>query len=105
MKQFLTALFLLGALASCKTQFYGAPHYPGGPQACVATCASQGLEMSGFVYSGEFASSCVCRPADGGPPSVGGAAEDAADASALVGVAIQTDEDEEEEARQRRAHD
>jgi hypothetical protein len=56
---------LLAGLAAClpRTEFHGAAHFPGGAPACAAKCRQDSLEMSGFVYSGEFASSCVCRPA------------------------------------------
>lgn len=104
MKQFfVVALFSLCALAACKTQFYGEPHYPGGAQACQANCEGQNMEMSGFVYSGEFASSCVCRPRGGAPgmASQDQAAEDVGDASALVGVAVQTDDDDNARASNR----
>jgi hypothetical protein len=48
--------------AACETHFTGDPHYPGGPTGCRDSCARQGMEMSSFIYSGEFATSCVCRP-------------------------------------------
>lgn len=56
------------ALAACATNFTGEPHYPGGPAGCAATCQQAGLEMSGFIFSGEFSSSCVCRPPRAMPP-------------------------------------
>ncbi|HUQ01205.1 MAG TPA: hypothetical protein VM261_01865 [Kofleriaceae bacterium] len=67
----LLALPALFALASCQTSFQGDPHFPGGVGGCAATCAQAGLEMSGFIYSGEFSSACVCRPprAVAPPPS------------------------------------
>ena len=49
-------------LAACATSFTGEAHFPGGAGGCAATCQAQGLEMSGFIYSGEFSSACVCRP-------------------------------------------
>lgn len=49
-------------LAACATSFTGEAHFPGGVGGCAATCQAQGLEMSGFIYSGEFSSACVCRP-------------------------------------------
>ncbi len=97
---------------ACATAFTGAPHYPGGPRACHADCARQNMEMSSFIYSGEFATSCVCRPrmspapvapppADTPapatpatpPPSAARpddrAERDAADAAAAAGVVMQ----------------
>ncbi|HEY5936296.1 MAG TPA: hypothetical protein VIU61_16710 [Kofleriaceae bacterium] len=56
------SILLLCLLAGCPTSFTGDAHFPGGPQACRATCERGGLEMSGFVFSGEFSTSCVCRP-------------------------------------------
>lgn len=56
------------ALAACATTFTGDPHFPGGANGCAATCQQAGLEMSGFIYSGEFSSSCVCRPPRPAPP-------------------------------------
>lgn len=53
---------VIGACQPNPTVFRGSAQFPGGPSACHARCTSDGLEMSGFVYSGEFASSCVCRP-------------------------------------------
>ena len=60
----LLSLSLLAGLTACHptTEFRGEAHFPGGAPACAAKCRQGGLEMSGFVYSGEFASSCVCRP-------------------------------------------
>jgi hypothetical protein len=90
-------LVLLVAPA-CATEFTGAPHYPGGPRACHADCARQNMEMSSFVYSGEFASSCVCRPrpARTSPPPAGSGApgarsdrDDEDDAAAAIGVVMQ----------------
>ena len=111
MRPFLLLIVLVPLLSACRTEFTGAPHFPNGVDGCRATCAQDGLEMSGFVYSGEFASSCVCRPkATGGwptayPPAPGAppppasqktrpndddrAALDAADASAAIGVVMQ----------------
>jgi hypothetical protein len=70
----LLALPAAFALASCQTSFQGDPHFPGGVGGCAATCQQAGLEMSGFIYSGEFSSACVCRPpraAAPPPPSYG----------------------------------
>ena len=52
------SLAALTASFGCHTEFYGEAHFPGGAQACMASCQSQNMEMSGFVMSGEFASSC-----------------------------------------------
>ncbi len=95
------AIFALAALSACTTRFYGDAHFPGGAQSCFASCQSQNMEMSGFVMSGEFASSCVCRPRPAeGQPQAGAATRtsqaeaDVADVSALVGVVVQQEEQE-----------
>lgn len=54
------------------TRFEGAARFPGGPSACQARCSADGLTMSGFVYSGEFATSCVCRPSPAPDPAAPG---------------------------------
>lgn len=63
----LLASMTLTACGPSSTQFLGASQFPNGPTGCQARCAADGLEMSGFVYSGEFASSCVCRPRPSAP--------------------------------------
>jgi hypothetical protein len=87
----LLSFFVLAAASACipKTEFNGAAHFPGGAQACYASCNAQNMEMSGFVYSGEFASSCVCRPR---PQAAATSQADpsAADVAALAGVVMQT---------------
>jgi hypothetical protein len=93
------SLLLLAALPSAcvtPTSFRGKAHFPGGARACAARCAQDGLEMGGFVYSGEFASSCVCRaaraPAATSPPAAPAAAIEAEAAelgqSAAVGIVL-----------------
>jgi hypothetical protein len=85
----LLALSMLigGSIGACQqnpTVFRGSAQFPGGPSACHARCGSDGLEMSGFVYSGDFATSCVCRPRGepapaAAPPGSAAASESAAD--------------------------
>jgi hypothetical protein len=85
----LLALSMLigGSIGACQpnpTVFRGSAQFPGGPSACHARCGSDGLEMSGFVYSGDFATSCVCRPRGetapvAAPPGSAAAPESAAD--------------------------
>jgi hypothetical protein len=77
---------VLGVLAGCPqaTQFTGEPKFPGGVSRCGAVCSQQGLEMGAFVYSGEYSTSCVCRPRSGAPPVSG------TDAAPTAGVEIQT---------------
>jgi len=48
--------------SGCATSFTGDAHYPGGARACFAKCASEQMQMSGFVYMGEYSSACVCEP-------------------------------------------
>jgi hypothetical protein len=77
----------LAASAACATTFTGEPHYPGGAPACYANCQAQNLEMAAFVYSGEFATSCVCRPRSGPGPQASDTASDIAPAMAAVETA------------------
>ncbi len=110
----LSVLALTLLLGACmpKTQFLGAPHYPGGVPACAATCQNQGMEISGFVYSGEFASSCVCGPRHGaqqpapapeqGQPQAG---LPAAATAAVAGVAAQMQDDDDAARRRRQGDD
>ena len=99
---FLSLASLAALLTGCipNTEFKGSAHFPGGAQACFASCQTQNMEMSGFVMSGEFASSCVCRPRPVAPPAgpapaVGAVQQgtqaevDAADVAALTGVVMQ----------------
>lgn len=52
------------ALFACNqpTQFHGEPKFPDGASGCRQACQKEGLEMAGFVFSGEFSTSCVCAP-------------------------------------------
>jgi hypothetical protein len=101
---------LLGAGCVPNTEFKGAAHFPGGAPACFTACQSQNMEMSGFVMSGEFASSCVCRPRPIAPapapaqppppaPQSSQAETDAADVAALTGVVVQKREADAAAAR------
>jgi hypothetical protein len=73
------------ALAACEppTSFKGDAKYPDGVAGCRRACTADGLEFGGFVYSGQFATSCVCAPRL--DPAVEGA-----QSSATAGVIIQT---------------
>lgn len=110
------SLCILSGLATAcvgPTHFEGAAHFPGGAPACAARCTRDSLEMSGFVYSGEFASSCVCRPRSGAPGATPSAPADRlrqvadADVSAAVGTVTamraraQQQEDQDRQRRQR----
>lgn len=66
------------------TRFEGAAKFPDGIGGCRLACEEEGLEMGGFVYSGEFATSCVCQPKrpPGAPPT--------AEANPTAGVIVQT---------------
>jgi hypothetical protein len=77
---------LVVLLSACPhpTSFEGAAKFPDGATGCRAACASMGLEMGGFVLSGEFATSCVCIPPRATTPSATGT-----DSSAAVGVVAQ----------------
>jgi hypothetical protein len=85
-------------LAGCQmqTSFRGDAMYPGGAPACRVNCQREGLEMSSFVYSGEFATSCVCSPPSAPPQA-------STDASAAVGVVMQMRAADEEAQRRRQA--
>ncbi len=110
------SILALAAVSGCvpTTEFNGSAHFPGGAQACFSSCQTQNMEMSGFVMSGEFASSCVCRPraaaAPAGAPAVGAisqgeqSAADVADVTALVGVVLRKRAQDEANAQQQRQH-
>ncbi len=122
MKRTFLLLALVILVPACpKTEFHGSPYFPDGAQGCKAQCSRDGLEMSGFVYSGEFATSCVCRakesagwpaapPAPYPPPPAptsgkehgkdSRAALDAADASAAIGVVMQTRDQQQQQQQQ-----
>ncbi len=65
--------------AACSTSFDGSPYFPGGPRVCFEKCDKANMEMSAFVYSGEFATACVCQPR-------GRSARAQGDLGAIVGV-------------------
>ena len=74
------------ALTACvtPTHFEGAAKFPDGVAGCRQACTKDGLEFGGFVYSGEFATSCVCQPArPAGAVSV-------AELNPTAGVIVQT---------------
>jgi hypothetical protein len=108
------AALLAGGGCVPNTSFKGAAHFPGGAQACFSACQSQNMEMSGFVMSGEFASSCVCRPRPVAPPADATPAPapadersqaevDTADVAASTGVVLQQ-RAAEQRRRQRMLH-
>lgn len=78
----LTAVLMISACVQ-PTKFEGEPKFPDGVTGCRRECAQQGLEMAAFVYSGEFATSCVCQPI--GQVGAAGAGESAP----AVGVVVQ----------------
>jgi hypothetical protein len=100
MRKPLFVLIALGGLTlgSCAlaTNFTGSAYFPSGVPGCRAACERDGLEMSSFVYSGEFSSSCVCRPrpaaASTKPDESGGA-----DAAAAVGAVLRMRETQEQQ--------
>ncbi len=51
---------LLVLLGGCATSFTGSPHIENGRKGCDAKCSSQGMEVAGMVYMGEYTSGCVC---------------------------------------------
>ncbi len=59
MKKILAALLGIG-IAGCATSFTGSPHVENGRQGCESKCKSQGMEVAGMVYMGEYTDGCVC---------------------------------------------
>jgi len=74
------------AMTACTvpTKFTGEAKFPGGIAACRSTCTAEGLDFGGFVFSGEFATSCVCQA-----PRTGATAG-AIEANPTAGVIVQT---------------
>jgi hypothetical protein len=72
------------ALVACSraTTFEGDAKFPQGATGCRQTCEAQGLIMGGFVYSGEYSTSCVCMV----PQTAPGATAGATSASAVAVV-------------------
>jgi hypothetical protein len=89
-----TRWILMGlALTACvqPTSFKGEPKFPDGVAGCKQACTKEGLEFGGFVFSGEFATSCVCQPAQ--PSRSAGSATSSpsgAESSPTAGVVVQT---------------
>jgi len=53
-------LVLLVLAAGCATSFQGSAKFPGGPRGCLARCRTLNMEMSSYVYVGEYSTGCVC---------------------------------------------
>lgn len=75
---------LIVALAACNqpTHFVGDAKFPNGATGCRTTCSADGLDMIGFVYSGEYSTSCVCGVRGAQPAS-------ASDSAPSAGVTVQ----------------
>jgi len=69
------------AIAACQTQFYGSPSFPHGPGGCQRTCEAVGMKMGAFVYSGQFATSCVCAMKSN---AIGAATREEVDAAVIA---------------------
>ena len=83
-------LFLWLAVAGCATSFQGEAKFPGGPRACFKRCKAAGLEMSSFVYVGEYSTGCVCGlKASMRSASASERDATAATSAAAVGVVLQ----------------
>ena len=69
MRNLFMSVLLALSVGACTfdTHFTGDPKFPNGATGCRATCESQGLEFGGFVYSGEYSTSCVCTPRQAAP--------------------------------------
>lgn len=50
----------LATLLGCATSFTGSPHVEDGRAGCDKKCKSQGMEVAGMVYMGEYSDACVC---------------------------------------------
>jgi hypothetical protein len=83
---FLTSLGLTGCVQP--TSFKGEPKFPDGVAGCKQACTNEGLEFGGFVFSGEFATSCVCQAVRG--PAPVSSIESSAESSPTAGVVVQT---------------
>ncbi len=77
--------FTLLLSMGCATSFTGSAHIKGGRSGCERRCAQDGLEMSAFVYMGEYSDACVC----GKPGRQGHVAESAAVEGAAASVVMQ----------------
>jgi hypothetical protein len=85
-------VFLLG----CATSFQGEARFPQGPRGCFNKCQSVGMEMSSFVYVGEYSTGCVCTLKRAKTAAFNGAASTTADdeaasaatSAAAVGVIL-----------------
>lgn len=53
-------VFSAATASGCATNFTGSPHVEDGRRGCEAKCKSQGMEVAGMVYMGEYTSGCVC---------------------------------------------
>ena len=73
---------VLASVAGCATHFTGDAKFPDGADGCRRTCESENLDMGGFVYSGEYSTSCVCTPRQSAPGA--GAASTAPTAGVIV---------------------
>ncbi len=104
----LTSFAFILVSGGCATSFTGDAHYPGGARACFAKCASEQMQMSGFVFMGEYSSACVCEPRRTGAVAaagevvasnseVGGAG--AAGATGAVGVILQARMQQQQQQR------
>ena len=111
MKRIVFLTFLAAGLSACgphQTIFRGEPHFTGGPAACASRCQAENMEMSAFVYSGEFATSCVCRSPAGPeaapaqPPSAQTSSSEGEEVA--VSAALVQRRQQEEAARRRRSN-
>ena len=79
-------MFVFVVLAACgsnATTFEGSAKFPDGTVGCRRACEDDGLEMGGFVYSGQFSTSCVCMPKQAAPGA------SASSTSPTAGVIVQ----------------
>ena len=53
--------FALLGLTACATSFQGSAKTEDGKAGCEKKCASEGLELAGMVYMGEYSDACVCE--------------------------------------------
>jgi hypothetical protein len=99
MRMKILTLGLIVWTMGCATQFHGSPRFPGGPKGCYDKCATSGMQMTSFVYVGEYSTGCVCGMKGHAGRRASADASQPATAAASVGVVLQM----REQARQQQA--
>jgi hypothetical protein len=85
----LVSAFIVAQLTfGCATSFTGSAFFPGGPRGCKARCERAGMAFGGFVYAGEYSTSCFCEPRGSGG-SGGSSQSRASTVAPAAGVMLQ----------------